>query len=60
MALGNGCEHAGQIGMRLDVVQLTGLNDGREHRPVLCASIMTREERVFAVQRLRSVSYNPK
>lgn len=40
--------------MWLDIVQLTGLDDGRKHCPVLCASIMTREERVFAVQRDRA------
>ena len=35
MASGNGGEHAGRISMWLDVVQLTGLSDGREDCPVL-------------------------
>ena len=53
MALGNGSEHAGQIGMWFNLVQLTGLDDRCEHSPVLHSCIMAREERVFTVYRNR-------
>lgn len=37
--------------MRFGPVEFAGLNQGRDDGPVLCASIMPREERVFAVER---------
>lgn len=46
----DGCEDAGQVAVRLDLVQLTGLNERREHGPILCASIVTSEERVLSLQ----------
>ena len=36
--------------MRFDPVEFTGLDQGRDDGPVLCACIMSCEERVFTVQ----------
>lgn len=51
MAVDDGCDDTGQVAMRLDFVQLTGLDERREHGPVLGTCIVAREERVFALQR---------
>lgn len=50
MAIDDDSEDAGQVAMRLGFVQLTGLDEGREHGPVLGDCVMAREERVFALQ----------
>ena len=49
MASGNGSEHASQVSMRFNFVQLTGLDNRREHSPVLLTSIIARKERGFTV-----------
>ena len=36
--------------MGLDPVEFTGLDQGRDDGPVLCAGIVTREERILSVQ----------
>ena len=51
MAVEDGCDDTRQVAMRLDFVQLTGLDEQREHCPVLGACIVACEERVFALQR---------
>ena len=51
MVSGNGSEHASQVSMRFNFVQLTGLDNRLEHSPVLRTSIIAREERGFTVQR---------
>jgi len=35
MAVDDGCDDTGQVAMRLDFVQLAGLDERREHGPVL-------------------------
>lgn len=50
MAVDDGREGAGQIAVWLDLVQFAGFNEGREHCPVLRASLVTCEERVFSLQ----------
>jgi hypothetical protein len=51
MAFDDSCDDTGQVAMRLDFVQLTGLDERREHGPVLGTCIVAREERVFSLQR---------
>ena len=51
MPFDNGCEDTSYVAVRLDFVELAGLDERREHGPVLSACIMAREERVFALQR---------
>lgn len=46
----DGCQDTRQIAMRFDPVEFTGLDQGRDDGPVLCACIMSCEERVFTVQ----------
>ena len=50
MAVDDSLGDAGQISVRLDVVEFAGLYERREHCPVLCACIVAREERVFSIQ----------
>lgn len=50
MPLGNGAENTGQIAVRLDPIEFAGLDQGRDDGPVLCASVVPGEERVFAVE----------
>ncbi len=49
MSVDDGCKDAGQVAMRFDLVQFAGLDERREHGPVLCASVVTREERVLSL-----------
>jgi hypothetical protein len=51
VACGDGGQDTCQIAMRLNPVEFTGFDQGRDDGPVLCASIMSSEERVFAVER---------
>ena len=51
VSIDDGCEDAGQVAVRFDLVQLAGLDQRREHGPVLCASVVAREECVFTLQR---------
>ncbi len=46
----NGCQDGGQIALGLDPVEFAGLDQGRDDGPVLCASIMACEERIFAIE----------
>lgn len=46
----NGCQYVGQIAVGLNLVHFAGFDQRRDDGPVLCACIMTCEERVFAVQ----------
>ena len=50
MALGDGLKGCLEIGVWLDVVELAGLNQGRDARPCSAALVMTREQRVFPVE----------
>ena len=50
VSVDDGCEDAGQVAVRFDLVQLAGLDQRREHGPVLCASVVAREERVLSLQ----------
>ena len=49
MASGNGSEHASQVSTRFNFVQLSGLNNRREHSPFFLTGIIAREERGFTV-----------
>ena len=49
MPFDNGCEDTGYVAVRLDFVELAGLDERREHGPVLGACIVTCEEHVFAL-----------
>ena len=46
----NGFQDGGQVAVRLDPVEFAGFDQGRDDGPVLCASVVPGEERVFAVQ----------
>ena len=50
MSACDGRQDPGQIAMWLDPVEFASLDQGRDDCPVLCASIMSCEERVFAVE----------
>ena len=50
MAIDDGSEDAGQITVRLDLVQFTGLDERREHCPVLGPGVVTGKERVFSLE----------
>ena len=51
VSVDDGCEDAGQVAVRFDLVQFAGLDQRREHGSVLCASVVAREECVFTLQR---------
>lgn len=46
----NGCEDAGQIAMRFDPFEFTGLNQGRDSGPVLCGPHRDRRRARFTGQ----------
>ena len=46
----DGSERGGQVGQRIDRIELTGLDERCDGRPVLCSGIVARKERVFPVQ----------
>src|SRR3954452_19770988 len=50
MAVDNGLECFGDVGGRIDVVELAGGDDRREQGPVFCPDFMTGEESVFPGQ----------
>ena len=50
MAVDDACEHVGEIGLRIDAVQLAGLDQRGDHGPVLAAAIGAREESVLAIE----------
>ena len=49
MTVDDGCEDAGQVAVRRDLVQFTGLDERREHCPVQGLSVVTSEERVLSL-----------
>lgn len=51
MALDDAADDVGQIDLRLDIVQLTGLDQRGQPRPVLGAPVGPREEVVLAPER---------
>ena len=51
MAVDDGCEGTGYVAVGLDFVEFAGLDERREHCPVLGASVVACKERVFALQR---------
>jgi hypothetical protein len=51
VSVDDGCEDTGQVAVRFDFVQFAGLDQRREHGPVLCASVVDREGCVFTLQR---------
>ena len=53
MALDDPCDGVGQIGLRIDGVELGGLDEGRQNSPVLAAAVGSGEQGVLAVQRQR-------
>ena len=50
MALDDPCDDVGQIGFRIDGVEFGGLDQGRQHGPVLSAAVRSGEQGVLAVQ----------
>jgi len=50
VAVCNGCQSCAHIGVRVDGVQLAGFNDRGHAGPGAATLIMTRKERVFAVE----------
>ncbi len=50
MAIDDGCEDAGQVAVRFDMVQFAGLNKRCEHRPVLGPGVVTGKECVLSLQ----------
>lgn len=43
-------EGRGQVGVRVDAVQFTGLDQGGDHRPMLGTAVGAREERILAIE----------
>jgi hypothetical protein len=41
--INDGCEDASQVVVRFDLVQFSGLDQRREHSPVLCTSVVAHE-----------------
>lgn len=54
MAVDDPGERVGQAGKRIDVVQLTGFNQGSDDGPVLGTAVGTCEQRIFPVERDRA------
>jgi len=50
VALGDGCEDAGQVGVGLDFVELADLDEGRAGGPVSSAFVVACEECVLSVE----------
>ena len=51
MAVDDLREDVGHLGLRIDVVELAGLDERGDDRPVLSPAVGTREERVLAIER---------
>lgn len=51
MAIDDGGERGGQIGLWINAVEFAGLNKRGDGRPILGSSVMAREECVLPVQR---------
>jgi len=54
MAVDDGCECCRQVGLRLDVIEFTGLDQRGDDAPVFTAGVVASEESVFSVQCNRS------
>ena len=54
MAVDDPGEHVGEVGKRVDVVQLAGFDQGRDSGPMLGATVGAREQRIFPVERDRA------
>lgn len=50
MPCGDSCQDTGQIAVGLDPIEFAGFDQGGDDGPVLRASIMSGEERVFTVE----------
>jgi hypothetical protein len=55
MAVDEAGENIGEIGLRIDLVELTGLDQRGDNAPVLAAAVGPGEERILAIERNRSV-----
>ena len=51
MAVDDGGERSGQISQRIDGIELAGLDQRRDDRPVLGSGIMARKECILPVER---------
>lgn len=51
MAVDDACEGVGQVGERIDAIQLTGFDKGGDDCPVLGAAVGTCEQCIFPVER---------
>ena len=54
MAVDDPGEGIGQIGKRIDIVQLTGFDQGGDDSPVLGTTVGACEQRIFPVERDRT------
>ena len=50
MTVGDGCQSCTQVGVRVDSVQLAGFYERCHAGPGVAALVMSREERVLAIQ----------
>lgn len=50
MAIDDGSECSSQVSHRIDGIELAGLNERGNGRPVLCSGIMTRKECVLPIK----------
>lgn len=51
VAIDDGGERGGQIGVRIDGIELAGLDERGDGRPVLGSSVMSCKKRVLAIER---------
>ena len=54
MAVDDPGEDVGEVGKRVDVVQLAGFDQRRDSGPMLGATVGAREQRIFPVERDRA------
>ncbi|KQV36332.1 hypothetical protein ASC96_28050 [Rhizobium sp. Root1204] len=53
MTVDNGSKRRGQIGQRIDGIELAGLNERGDGRPVLSPSVVPGKERILAIEGYR-------
>ena len=51
MAVDDGCERAGHVGLRIVGVEFAGFDERGDGRPVFCSRVVACEERVLAIMR---------